>query len=39
MREAHVRRQPPAEEGADAAAGAIDELIGDDDVERDAILP
>ena len=34
MREADVRDQPLAEERRDAAAGPIDELIRDDQVER-----
>ena len=34
MREADVRDQAAAEERADAALGPIEELIGNDDVER-----
>ena len=34
VREADVRGQPAAEEGADPPAGPIDELVGHDDVER-----
>ena len=38
MREADVRDEPVAEEGADAAARAIDELIGNDEIERRVLL-
>ena len=38
MREADVRDQPAAEERRDAAARAIEELIGNDEVERLVLL-
>ena len=34
MREAHMRDEPAPEERADAALGTVEELIGNDDVER-----
>jgi hypothetical protein len=38
MRKADVRGQPPAEERARPSLGAIEELIGNDDVERCVFL-
>ena len=38
LRELHVRRDAAAEERRDPAAGPVDELIRDDDVERVDVL-